>query len=385
MKTQLMTTTALVAAGLIAASGIANAQKASKPSLSFTGWVEGIVGVADQETAVVGPRVGVDTHYDSEFHIRGAVTLDNGIRIQSRAELEGETSGDQFDEVYMSISGSFGQFMIGSMDNAAMRMVTPLSGSWAVNAGQNLSLDTKDWIGAPGGHTAAGNIRLNIGDGDSNKLNYFTPRIEGFQLGVGYTPSFEECAATGTNDTGCNSSLASTSTNAHNGWAVGLTFDRKFDKVRVGLGAGYVTATHPTHRLFNGDPGGDPKGFGVGAVVSYAGFTISAGYKQERNRLGTVTSNSLTSADVNVLNIGAGYEWGKNTVSIGWESNESPASKLVAGDDKTDRAKISYARDLGPGVEYRLNLFWADYQGENAGSADDNDGYALTTSVRVAF
>jgi hypothetical protein len=42
-------------------------------------------------------------------------------------------------------------------------------------------------------------------------------------------------------------------------------------------------------------------------------------------------------------------------------------------------------RDLGPGVQYRLNFMWADYDGEASGSADDNDGIAVTTSVRVAF
>ena len=46
---------------------------------------------------------------------------------------------------------------------------------------------------------------------------------------------------------------------------------------------------------------------------------------------------------------------------------------------------ISYRRDLGPGVQYRLNLMYADYEGETVGSADDNEGIALTTSVRLAF
>src|SRR5690606_33726552 len=101
------------------------------------------------------------------------------------------------------------------------------------------------------------NIRLDIRDGDSNKINYFTPRIAGFQLGLAYTPSFEECAASGGQNTGCNSSIASTSTNPHNGWSAALSFDRKFDAVRVGLAVGYTTAKAATHRSavdFGGDP-----------------------------------------------------------------------------------------------------------------------------------
>lgn len=46
---------------------------------------------------------------------------------------------------------------------------------------------------------------------------------------------------------------------------------------------------------------------------------------------------------------------------------------------------VSYRRDLAAGVQYRLNLIYADYQGGDVGSADDNEGIALTTSVRLAF
>ena len=45
----------------------------------------------------------------------------------------------------------------------------------------------------------------------------------------------------------------------------------------------------------------------------------------------------------------------------------------------------SYRRNLGPGVQYRLNFMWADYEGEEPGKADDNSGVAVTTSVRLSF
>jgi predicted porin len=386
MKKQLLTTTALVAAGVLAVAGAAQAQtKASKPSLSIGGWVEGIVGVASQDDDVangVGGRVGWDSQYDSEFLFRGAVTLDNGIRIRSVSELEGEVSGDQWDEVYMAISGSFGELRIGSMDNAAYQAITPISGSWAVQVGQNLALDQADWLVRPAGHAAAGNVRLNIGDNDSNKVNYFTPRVAGFQLALSYLPSFEECVTSGSQDSGCNSSIANTSANPHNGWAAGLTFDRKFDQVRTAVGVGYVTAKNGTTAGPTPVQAGDPTGWSVGALVEWGGFGVSGGYKQERNRTGT--NNSL-SADIDVLDIAAKYSWGANHVSVGAMWGESPASRAVAGDDESLQTLVSYRRDLGPGVQYRLNFFYADHEGENVGSTDDNEGYAITTSVRVAF
>jgi len=400
MKRELLATTALIAAGMIASGGSAYAQangpaQKGKPVLTIGGWVEGIVGTATQNHRTntgIGTRVGWDSQYDSEFHFNGAVTLDNGIKIRTQAELEGEVSGDQWDEAYMAISGSFGELRIGSMDNAIYQALTPISGSWATQVGQNLSLDSADWISAPAGHVGTGNIRLNIGDNDSNKVNYFTPRVEGFQLALSYLPSFEECITSGTSqNTQCNSSIASVSTNAHNGWSAGFTFDRRFDELRTAFGAGYITAKRTQNPVTNKDPGGgDPKGWSLGGLIGYEGFRIAAGYKQEHNLLaipaiGAASVDSLISHDISTFDIGGRYNWGKNWVSLGWQHSKSPADKTIKGNDKTDLFLASYRRDLAPGVQYRFNVFYADYKGENPGSTDDSKGYAVSTSVRVAF
>ena len=62
-----------------------------------------------------------------------------------------------------------------------------------------------------------------------------------------------------------------------------------------------------------------------------------------------------------------------------------PLLDHVAGDDEKDAAMLSYARNLGPGVKWSVNFIWADYTGEDPGSADDNDGTALSTSLRMIF
>ena len=112
MKKQLLTTTALIAAGLLAGGGGAYAQangpaQKGKPVLTIGGWVEGIVATAHENhhsNAGIGTRVGWDSQYDSEFHFLGSVTLDNGIKIRSHAELEGDVSGDQGDQARSEFS-----------------------------------------------------------------------------------------------------------------------------------------------------------------------------------------------------------------------------------------------------------------------------------------
>jgi hypothetical protein len=162
----------------------------------------------------------------------------------------------------------------------------------------------------------------------------------------------------------------------HNGWSAGFTFDRKFAGIRTALGAGYITAKKAQGASIDVSPSAQPFGWSVGGLLGWNGFEFSGGYKQERN---------LGSSDIDVLELGADYHWGRNAVSLGWINSESPGSRTIAGDGKSDVALASYRRELGPGVQYRLNVFYADFKGERTGSTDDSRGYAVTTSVRIAF
>jgi hypothetical protein len=373
MKKQLMTTTALVAAGVIATSGAALG--ASKPKLSLGGWFEGIVGISDIDNKVNtgGQRVALDVQQDSEVFFKGSVKLDNGIKISTRVELEGQSSnsGDTIDEAYMGIKGKFGEIRIGSEDNAAHLMVTGNSGSWATNVGQNLNFDVGDWVETPGGHAASTVQRLDLGEGDSEKLTYFTPRFGGFQLGLSYMPSANE---------GGNGDVEATSAANHSGFAAAVRYSGKFDAVGIGASAGYAQYNPPGGS--NPNRNSDPKGFAVGLKLTFGKITIAGGHGREMN-LGSDAGG--TSPGDTYYDFGIKYNGGKNKFSLGYMISEDDASATVAGEDETTIAMLSYRRDLGPGVQYRLNLMYGDFEGEAIGSADDNDGYAITTSVRLAF
>jgi len=374
MKKQLMTTTALVAAGVIASSGAALG--ASKPKLSLGGWFEGIVGIADQDEAAVGNRVGLDVHQDSEVFFKGSVKLDNGIKIKTRVELEGTSanSSDTIDEAYMGIKGKFGEIRIGSEDNAAHLMTTGMMGSWATNVGQNLNFDVGDWVEKPPGHGLSTVNRLDLGEGDSEKLTYFTPRVGGFQVGVSYMPSFNE---------GTNNTPEKTSTANHSGFAVAAKYTGKFDGVGIGAAIGYA-AVNPAAGANNQS---DPKGLAAGLKVTFGQITIAGGYHREMNLEPDNPAgggSAITNDGQTALDFGIKYDAGKNKFSLGYNTVESKGT-TAAGDDEYQGAMLSYRRDLGPGVQYRLNFMYGDFEGEDTGSADDNDGYAITTSVRLSF
>ena len=139
MKKNLLASTALVAAGVLAANG-AFAQ--SQPiSLSVGGYAERWVGFASFEEGTTDVN-DIDVQEDSEIIFSGSTTLDNGLTFGVNVQLEGQTAGDTIDETYIFVSGEFGEIMLGDEDSAAYAMHY---GHQSHGAGLD-SGDTSAWI-----------------------------------------------------------------------------------------------------------------------------------------------------------------------------------------------------------------------------------------------
>jgi outer membrane protein OmpU len=359
LKKHLLTTTALAAAGMLAATG-AYAQ-AKKPTLSLGGWGEGIVVIANEDDSTT-QKVGVDVQHEAEIHFKGSATLDNGIKIATRVELEGNvSSGDQIDESYVTVTGSFGQIRLGADDNAPAAVLDGY-GSGATGVANHIVKDSNDVATRPSGHEANFNVREISYTGDAEKITYFTPRISGFRAGFSWEPSSEEDA---------NNSL-SPRTGRHDGWSAAVEYTGKFSGVGLSVAAGYVSIAGGTTDTEDNRP----EAWNVGATVDVGAFTVSALYGRLLN---------VGADNAKTLDIGARYKAGKNHFSVNYLTSESEASTANTATDDTDILLLSYRRDLGPGVQYRLNLWWVDYTGETVGSSDDGETFALSTSIRVAF
>jgi hypothetical protein len=273
MRKQLLATTALVAAGMMAATAPASAQKKGNTvKLGLKGYMEQVVGFAfDRAKAedisdntfgdgdAVAGRGSFDIDTESEIHFKGSGKLDNGITILADVQLEVSGSpGNIIDEQYLIVRGNFGQVILGSEDNAGHLMTIGYSGTWATGVGQNLTFDTTDWIHLPQGidptrrfDGTLNDPRLRSTENDSNKISYFTPRFEGFQLGASYIPKFLQ-------ETSVLSTTVATKNGVyHEGWAIGANFDRRFDQVRVGIAAGGVVFFIGLWMFFNGPTAGE--------------------------------------------------------------------------------------------------------------------------------
>ncbi len=353
MKKHLLASTALAAVGALALSGADAAQdkKTTEPSLTVSGNWEANVGVADND---VDGEDGIGVQQDVEVHFNGGVVLDNGITVSTVVELEGNTTGDTIDETRFVVSGDFGQIQIGSIDEASYEMTFGYHGSTGNrNTGnQTLEFDVGGWVpnSIDGLGASAGRVNLT---NDADTVAYYTPRFNGFQMGVSYSRS----AAAGD-----SAHLHTTAGMMKDIVAAAINYNQRHGDTGVGAAFGYVTANEPNPAM------DDPQNWGGGLWVDFSGVSVGVGY---------VRHNEVTRAGGDELDrwdIGGRYSWGPNAVSLGYIHLERMEEETAAG-------KLSYSRGLGAGATWSLDALWAEYE---VGS-ESQDGTAYTTGIRWRF
>ena len=352
MKKHLLASTALAAVGALALSGAAVAQDKMKPSLSMSAYWEANVGVGDND---VDGQDGLGVQQDVEVHFKGKAPLDNGLTISTVVELEGNIKGDSdpTDETKFFVSGDFGQIQIGALDEAGYEMTFGYHGSVSTGTGnQTLEFDVGDWVPSNvDGKLGAASGRVNISS-DSDTVAYYTPRFNGFQMGVSYSRSGAEDSK----------QLHTTADTMKDIVAAAVNYNQKHGDTKVGAAFGYVTADEPNAEK------DDPQRWGGGLWVDFSGVKVGVGY---------VRHNEVTKAGGDELDrwdIGGRYSWGPNAVSLGYIHLEKMEAETAAG-------RLSYSRRLGAGVTWSLDALWAEYE---AGS-ESQDGTAYTTGIKVAF
>ena len=293
---------------------------------------------------------GLNFQQEGEIHFIGQTKLDNGTSVGLHVELEGwNPSGTQartIDEAFLFAFGDWGRLEFGGRDPASYRMYygTPsaLIGFGAIQhntsfawANQSVMSNNKAWFHATT-TTNAGQFQ------DGQGINYFTPRFQGLQIGVGYRPKAnlnqQAGALSGLGNPGpagvagvCGYNDPTTSPNcpsADYSWQdvfdVGVNYLNKFGDVTVALYgafmyASFIPGNQPfgTQNYANGANLTSWKQWVVGAQLGYAGFTIGGAIGYDNNGLG---SNYYTNVDNDTRFYTAGvmYETGPWQMSFVW-------------------------------------------------------------------
>ncbi|WP_028466203.1 porin [Nisaea denitrificans] len=367
MKKILLGTTAIVAAGMIAAPSV---DAAEKLKVSVGGYMEQWFGYTTADDQSSADYQGFANVSDAEIHFKGMTTLDNGISVGVNVQLEANSNpGDQIDESYLIVKGNFGEINLGSENSALYKMnYGPSDYGIGINSGDQTAW-VPNSIGASGGFFrspfGSTNVEPNRTN-DSEKLTYYTPRVEGFQLGVSYIPE------SGQDDNG----TVDRNSEVSDGYAIAANFKRDFDGFNVGLSAGYGAFT-------DGVAGAeDPSAYSFGATAGFGGFSLGGAYAASE---GTTTGDEETG-----YTLGAAYATGPWGVSVNWFHGESDAittAGVITNDGEHDTYSLNGKYALGPGVTAAATLGYTELSTKNTASAgnSDTDGTYFVVGMKVSF
>jgi len=351
---------------LLASTALATAALAGSPvsaadpiKIDVSGFYQfyALAGAVEGNYALNGTSVqykGLQFIQQGEIYFIGQSKLDNGTTFGIRVQLEGWNPSATatgavrtVDEAYLYAFGDWGRIEFGSDDGAPYKMFygapSALPG-WGFHK-RNTNYDWTNPV-AQGFNTAAIRTTGSVIDVEQNKpnhINYFTPRIYGFQLGAVYSPKVQPrtqpggiwglAPGPGANAGGVCGFPDSTTANAcptnDNSWqdavAVGLNYLNRFGELSVAVYGAYsfmnfVPSLNPVATAYNTINGANLYNWNqavIGLQFNYAGFTVGGNWGWDNMGLGR---NGWTGADNDTRTWAAGimYETGPWQMSAGF-------------------------------------------------------------------
>ena len=371
MKKSLFATTAIVAAFGLGATA-AQAQDDSGWSVGLSGYSNFMIGIADQDTPTSGGAVGPtggssgganltggngyhDTDFDfitdSEVNVNASITLDNGIEVGFATQLIADSGSNEdngsADEQLIYLDGSFGRVELGHEDGANNTMHYGATSVKAVAVGtfNNTTGTIVNYsFNAPF-------LTQFVDSGDSTKINYYSPRFAGVQVGVTYAPDSDQDSFAGRRND-------QQTTDQFEG---GINYVNSFNGFDIAAAVTGAYENTTTDEDYNVVPG---------VVVGFGGFEFG----------GSVGFGEIGGEDAMAYDAGVGYSTGPWSVSVtGLYSEQDLAG---GGEDTYSEINTGVNYALGPGVSIFSSLAFGENDND---SAQDNDFVSLVSGVGVSF
>lgn len=360
MKKVLLGTTALVAATAMTAG-------AAKAEISISGWnTFGIgVGTVEADSGTSSATGDIDIYENGEIYFNGSTTLDSGMTLSWDVQLETENGNGNFiDENYFTISDDWGSVIIGQ-ENLPNYKMHYSGGMWVGNAGLSSNHYTQ-FSGSPGGisyfHYGFMNDTGPIGN-DSDQISYYSPRVGGFQLGVGWMPDSDQ------NDGGRDGTET-----FEDALSVGANFTTDMDGTSIAVSGGYSQADVNVAGVA-GDV--EIEQLQLGVQVGFGGITLGASYYEMDD------SNNARAGDTTTYMLGATYATGAHTVGLSYASSEAKDTTAIAGDTEGTAILLAHDMAMGGGVSLTTGVVYLEVDDE--GTNVDSDGFVGTVMLNAGF
>jgi outer membrane protein OmpU len=322
-----------------------------------------------------------DTYQDVEISFDASQKLDNGITVAANVQLEGQDSSDTIDEAYMTISGSFGQILLGSENapNYKMGYFSPSVSSLGIESGDVATLAggaVNDVDRAFGTGVPRGNWN------DSQHIAYYTPRIMGFQAGIAYAPKEGQTAF----PQGSNQSAV-----LENGVSGAINYTGEIAGIGLDAALGGFSWGGSTEKgvanIGNGAVEDSFYGAHFGAGISFAGFSVGGSIAGTGGALSSTESGEATS-----YHAGVSYGTGPWGVSFTYSVSEAEGAEGAgAADERQDdqqQWEVAASYSLGQGVGLMGSVWYYEEDGEgieNANTTDSFEAIGVATGIEFSF
>jgi outer membrane protein OmpU len=356
MKKILMSTSALVAAGMLVA-----APASAKVKLGLGGFMSMTAGFVDNdESFEVAPNNGLgqterDSYnlvMDSEVYFRGNTKLDNGTRVDVIIQMEADQVGaGVIDESYLKLTGGFGDVRVGStaFATAVLRNTAVYTGPYRLD-----TPDLNNFITVPAAVTVRnGNTHAGAGN-DRVKVAYISPIFNGLRFGASWL-----------NDNSNSNALPSVGGTAATGiqsYDIGVQYSAKAFKLDLAHGK-FIGNAASTEDFLRG-------GFNVtmGATKIGASMMKRDNVGSRQVTLGSGKAGTTDSDAGDSFDIGISHKAGAYTVGIAYFNSKSDLA--AAGDDEETSMSLGASTAIGPGVTGSVGLYHVDHTDERIGSED---------------
>lgn len=383
MKKLLLVTSALF--GAVAFVGAA--QAAEGPKVSVGGFIDFQAGVRDEDNVYDVNEAGHKFQNDTEVQIRVDGKSDSGLGYGAVIEMEADLNADasspdtNADKTFVYLDGGWGRFEMGSNSGVTKTMKVD-AGTFARATG-GIEGDWWKYVDAPsstyiispelntdhgvltGGASATA---LNDMREDAQKITYYSPRFNGFQVGLSYTP---DTADVGQNNSG-SFSADNVAGDAENVWGVGIGYGAQWNDVAFNLSATgeWGDAESATQE--------DLQGYAFGANVIWSGFTFGGSWGTQQDSLMTLASNT----DSDFWDLGLAYDFGPFGASIGYFQS----TMETAATTEYEFSNISVGADysLAPGLVPYVEVSFFEFDEPVTGTTD-NDGSVILVGTELTF
>ncbi len=363
MKKFLLGTTALGAFALAASV------QASPLSVKVGGEIDFQASSVDQDLDA-GVR-NVKFANDTEIHVNVEGKSDNGLVYGAVIELEADVSADargegqNADKTFIFLETDAGRFELGN-NTAAADALSVGADSIAVATG-GIDGDWYLYATSTAGFAFLPDLPVAAARGvseDASKITYFTPRFNGFQAGVSYTPDQGD-GGTAAGFTGENNG------DFENVISAGLSFNGEFENVGVMASVNGEFGDSETAGTE------DLSAYELGLALTFEGFSV-AGSWGDHGESGYATGSNI---EADYFTLGAAYDAGNVGLSVTYLNGNVDLG--AAGENESQVISVGADYALAPGLTpyIEANFFELDAPG----TASDNDGTVVLVGSTLSF